>query len=42
MLILRSAAPSPFARKVRIAAAVLELDDQIEVLAADMSDPEIR
>ena len=42
MLILRSAAPSPFARKVRIAAAVLELDNQIEVLAADMSDPEIR
>ncbi len=40
MLILRSAAPSPFARKVRIAAAVLELDDQIEVVAADMSDPE--
>ena len=39
MLVLRAAAPSPFARKVRIAAAALELDDRIEVLAADTSDP---
>jgi glutathione S-transferase len=35
MLVLRSAAPSPFARKVRIAASVLELDDRIEIVAAD-------
>ena len=39
MLILRSAAASPFARKVRIAAAMLELEDQIEVSAADTGDP---
>jgi glutathione S-transferase len=39
MLVLRAAAPSPFSRKVRIAAAVLELDDQIEILAADTNDP---
>ena len=39
MLILRAAAPSPFARKVRIAAAVLELDDRIEVSPADTNDP---
>jgi glutathione S-transferase len=40
MLVLRSAAPSPFARKVRIAASVLELDDRIEIAAADTGDPE--
>ena len=40
MLVLRAAAPSPFARKVRIAAAVLELDDRIEIVAADTGDPE--
>jgi glutathione S-transferase len=40
MLVLRAAAPSPFARKVRIAAALLELDDRIEVAPADTSDPE--
>jgi glutathione S-transferase len=39
MLILRSAAASPFARKVRIAAAMLELEDQIEVSVADTGDP---
>ena len=39
MLVLRAAGPSPFTRKVRIAAAVLELDDRIEVVAADTSDP---
>ena len=32
MLVLRAAAASPFVRKVRIAAAVLELDDRIEVV----------
>ncbi|MGO9422005.1 glutathione S-transferase family protein [Roseiarcus sp.] len=40
MLVLRAAAPSPFARKVRIAAAVLELDDRIEISAADTGDPD--
>ncbi len=40
MLVLRAAAPSPFARKVRIAAAVLEVDDRIEVSAADTNDPD--
>ncbi len=40
MLVLRAAAPSPFVRKVRIAAALLELDDRIEVSAADTNDPD--
>jgi glutathione S-transferase len=40
MLVLRAAAPSPFARKVRIAAAVLELDDRIEISATDTGDPD--
>jgi glutathione S-transferase len=40
MLVLRAVATSPFARKVRIAAALLELDDRIEILAADTADPE--
>jgi glutathione S-transferase len=35
MLILRSAAPSPFGRKVKLAMAILELEDQIETRAAD-------
>ncbi len=39
MLVLRAAAPSPFGRKVRIAASVLELDDRIEIAAADTGDP---
>ena len=39
MLVLRSAAASPFARKVRIAAAVLGLEDRIEISAADTNDP---
>ncbi len=39
MLVLRSSPGSPFARKVRIAAAVLELEDQIEVANADTGDP---
>lgn len=39
MLVLRSAAPSPFVRKVRIAAALLALDDRIEISAADTMDP---
>lgn len=40
MMVLRSAAASPFARKVRIAAATLELEDRIETAAADTSNPE--
>lgn len=39
MLVLRSAAASPFAWKVRIAAAVLELEDRIEISAADTNNP---
>src|SRR5271166_337395 len=40
MLILRSSAGSPFARKVRIAAALLEFEDRMEVSAADTGDAE--
>jgi len=39
-MILRSATASPFARKVRLAAAVLGLDDQITVEASAPMDPE--
>jgi glutathione S-transferase len=38
-MILRSAAASPFVRKVRIAAAVLGLDSRIHIVAADTADP---
>ena len=38
-MILRSSSASPFARKVRIAAHVLGLADEIEVVPADTSDP---
>jgi glutathione S-transferase len=38
MMILRSAAPSPFGRKVRIALAVLGVDD-VKVEPADTMDP---
>jgi glutathione S-transferase len=40
MLVLRSSAASPFARKVRIAAALLDLEDKVEILAADTNDPD--
>jgi glutathione S-transferase len=40
MLILRSSAGSPFGRKVRIAAAMLELEDRIEVSDADTGNPD--
>ena len=40
MMILRSAPPSPFGRQVRIAAAMLGLTDEIEIVAADTQDPE--
>lgn len=39
MMILRSAPPSPFGRKARIAAAVLGLDKEIDVQATDTNDP---
>lgn len=37
-MILRSAPPSPFGRKVAIAAGVLGLSDQIEIVAADTNN----
>ena len=36
---LRSAPPSPFGRKVKIAAAILGLTGQIEVITADTTNP---
>ncbi len=39
MLILRSSPPSPFGRKVKIAAALLGLSDRITVENADTNDP---
>lgn len=39
MMKLRSALPSPFGRKVKIAARVLGLWDRIETIAADTNDP---
>ena len=38
-MILRFAAPSPFVRKVRIAASVLGLDGDIALQDADLNDP---
>jgi glutathione S-transferase len=38
-MILRSTPSSPFARKVRLAAAILGLDRRIEVTKVDTSDP---
>ncbi len=39
MMILRSVPASPFGRKVKIAADLLGLHDEIEVVFADTSDP---
>ena len=39
MFVLRSSPPSPFGRKVKIAAAVLGLGDRISVAPADTNDP---
>ena len=39
MLILRSAPPSPFGRKIVIAAAVLGFSEQIQIIVADTLDP---
>ena len=38
MLVLRASAASPFVRKVRIAAALLGLEDRIEISAADINN----
>ena len=39
MMILRSTAPSPFGRKVRLGAAILGLEDAITIEPADANDP---
>jgi glutathione S-transferase len=39
MMLLRSALPSPFGRKVKIAAALLGLSDEISVIQTDTVDP---
>jgi glutathione S-transferase len=39
MLVLRSSPTSPFARKVRVAATLLGLSDQIDVVSADTGNP---
>jgi glutathione S-transferase len=39
MMLLRSAPPSPFARKVRIALSLLGFDGEVRIDAADTSDP---
>ena len=38
MMVLHSSPPSPFGRKVRIAAGLLGLSDQIEIIATDTLD----
>lgn len=39
MMILRSSPPSPFGRKVKIAAKIADVFDDMEVLSTDTSDP---
>ncbi len=39
MMILRSSLPSPFGRKIKIAAALLGLKDNIEIVLTDTNDP---
>jgi len=39
MLILRSSPPSPFGRKIKIAASILGLSDQIKIETTDTNDP---
>jgi glutathione S-transferase len=39
MLVLRSSPPSPFGRKVKIAAALAGVSDRIEIRLADTNDP---
>jgi glutathione S-transferase len=40
MMILRSALPSPFGRKVKIAAGILKLDGEIDIQPADTNNPD--
>ncbi|MEJ8572143.1 glutathione S-transferase family protein [Microbaculum marinum] len=40
MMILRSAGPSPFGRKVKIALGILELDDRVQMKPADSNTPD--
>jgi glutathione S-transferase len=40
MLILRSSPPSPFGRKIRLAAAILGLSERVQTVSADTNDPE--
>jgi glutathione S-transferase len=40
MMLLRSAAPSPFGRKVKIAAALLGLSDDMTIVTTDTVNPE--
>src|SRR5579872_4551204 len=40
MLVLRSSPPSPFGRKIRIAAAILGVADRIRLTNADTNDPD--
>jgi glutathione S-transferase len=40
MMILRSSPPSPFGRKVKVAAAILGLAERIRVVQTDTSDPD--
>ena len=39
MLVLRSSPASPFGRKVKIVAEILDLTSQIEDVTADTTDP---
>jgi glutathione S-transferase len=39
MMILRNSAPSPFGRKIRIAVKLLGLDKDVDIRAADPTDP---
>jgi len=39
-MILRSSLPSPFGRKIKIAAAMLGLKDRIEIVMTDTNDPQ--
>ncbi|MGI9385024.1 MAG: glutathione S-transferase family protein [Methyloligellaceae bacterium] len=39
-MILRSASPSPFGRKTKMAAKILDLMDRIEIVRADLNDPD--
>ena len=39
MMILRTAAPSPYGRKIKIAAGLLNLDKDFKIENADTNDP---